>query len=176
LKTRLSFSARVMGGAILSQHGSAGPRGAAALRLTGTPFSCCREEAIGFCREVGGHAPTAALANPAGKRGVWVGTGFLEQTVTVMVGRHGAKITLLRMLVPDQEINIRCPRTAVESDARVVGQIGSEGEKHFYGVELLDEGVNLWGMILQPARVLANHTYFPGCISALKSARKLRIS
>jgi PilZ domain len=28
----------------------------------------------------------------------------------------------------------------------VVGQIGSQGEKHFYGVELLDAGVNLWGI------------------------------
>ena len=75
-----------------------------------------------------------------------MGEGFLEQTVTVMVGRHGAKIALLRMLVPDQEINIRCLKTVVESDARVVGQIGSAGEKHFYGVELLDLDVSLWGI------------------------------
>lgn len=75
-----------------------------------------------------------------------MGAGFLEQTVTVMVGRHGAKIQLLRMLVPDQEINVRCLKTSIESDARVVGQIGSQGDKHFYGLELLDAVTNIWGI------------------------------
>jgi PilZ domain len=75
-----------------------------------------------------------------------MGAGFLEQTITVMVGRHGAKILLMRKLVPDQEINVRCLKTAVESDARIVGQIGSEAGKHYYGVELLDAGANLWGI------------------------------
>jgi PilZ domain len=75
-----------------------------------------------------------------------MGSAFLEQGNTVMVGRHGAKILLLRKLVPDQEINIRCLKTALESDARIVGQIGSEGDKHYYGVELLDVGASLWGI------------------------------
>jgi hypothetical protein len=75
-----------------------------------------------------------------------MGSGFLEQTSTIMVGRHGGKISLLRMLVPEQEVNIRCLKTATESDARIVGQIGSEGDKHFYGVELLDTDTNLWGI------------------------------
>jgi PilZ domain len=75
-----------------------------------------------------------------------MGEGFLEQAVTVVVGRHGAKIILRRMLVPDQEINIRCLKTAIESDARVVGQIGSQDERHFYGVELLDADTNPWGI------------------------------
>jgi PilZ domain len=75
-----------------------------------------------------------------------MGAGFLEQTRTVMVGRHGAKILSTRMLVPDQEINVRCLKTARESDARVVGQLGSEGSSHFYGVELLDNDPDLWGI------------------------------
>ncbi|MGE5326503.1 MAG: PilZ domain-containing protein [Deltaproteobacteria bacterium] len=79
-----------------------------------------------------------------------MGAGFLEQTRTVMVGRHGAKIRLVRMLVPDQEINIRCLKTSRESDARVVGQLGSEGESHFYGIELLDDDPSLWGIEFPP--------------------------
>jgi hypothetical protein len=75
-----------------------------------------------------------------------MGAGFLEQTHTVMVGRHGAKILLIRMLVPDQEINVRCLKTSRESDARVVGQLGSEGAGHYYGLELLDDDPNLWGI------------------------------
>ncbi len=75
-----------------------------------------------------------------------MGAGFLEQTHTVMVGRHGAKILLVRMLVPDQEINVRCLKTALESDARVVGQLGAEGAGHFYGVELLDDNPSIWGI------------------------------
>ena len=75
-----------------------------------------------------------------------MGAGFLEQTRTVMVGRHGAKILLIRMLVPDQEVNVRCLKTSRESDARIVGQLGSEGGGHFYGIELLDDDPNLWGI------------------------------
>jgi len=67
-----------------------------------------------------------------------MGAGFLEQTRTIMVGRHGAKILLSRKLAPEQEINIRCLKTARESDARIVGQLGSEGESYYYGVELLE--------------------------------------
>jgi PilZ domain len=80
-----------------------------------------------------------------------MGAGFLEQSKTVMVGRHGAKILLVRMLVPDQEINIRCLKTSRESDARVVGQLGSEGQGHFYGVEILDDDPALWGIDFPPA-------------------------
>lgn len=75
-----------------------------------------------------------------------MGEGFLEQTRTILVGRHGAKIVLARKLVPDQEINIRCLKTAIESDARIVGQMGSEGANYYYGLELLDASPNLWGI------------------------------
>lgn len=73
-----------------------------------------------------------------------MGAGFLEQTRTVMLGRHGAKILLSRKLAPDQEINIRCLKTARETDARIVGQLGVEGEGYYYGVELLEFQSNLW--------------------------------
>ncbi len=74
------------------------------------------------------------------------GFAFLEQSTTVVVSRHGAKIVLSRKLVPDQELNIRCLKTGRESDARVVGQTGVEGGRSFYGIELLDDEADLWGI------------------------------
>lgn len=76
-----------------------------------------------------------------------MGDMFLEQSSTMVVGRHGAKIALTRKLAPDQEINIRCHATGRESDVRVVGQIGTSPEGTFYyGVALLDPDIDLWGI------------------------------
>jgi len=68
---------------------------------------------------------------------------FVEQTRTLAVGPHGAKILLTRMLVPDQKINILCLATGRASVGRVVGQIGGGPEGHYYGIELLDTDANL---------------------------------
>jgi hypothetical protein len=81
-----------------------------------------------------------------------MGDMFLEESKTAVVGRHGAKILLTRKLVPDQEINIRCHATDRESDVRVVGQIGTSPQGTFYyGVALLDPGIDLWGIEFPPA-------------------------
>lgn len=74
-----------------------------------------------------------------------MGSGFLEQGITAVIGRHGAKILLRRKLVPHQEINIRCLTTSKESDARIIGQVGGTRDGAFYyGVELLDADTNIW--------------------------------
>jgi PilZ domain len=79
-----------------------------------------------------------------------LGSGFVEQTRTTMLGRHGAKILLKRKLVPEQEINVRCLKTGRETDARVVGQTGGDEEVYSYGVELLDPNVDLWDIQFPP--------------------------
>jgi len=79
-----------------------------------------------------------------------LGAAFLEQTRTLLLSRHGAKILLTRKLVPDQELNLRCLKTGQESDVRVVGQIGGGPEGYHYGVELLDVDVDLWGVEFPP--------------------------
>jgi hypothetical protein len=78
------------------------------------------------------------------------GEAFLEQAVTVVLGRHGAKIALSHILAPDQEVNIRCLGSAKESDARVVGQLGQGPEGSYYGVELLDSGADFWDIEFPP--------------------------
>lgn len=79
-----------------------------------------------------------------------LGEAFLEQSNTTVIARQGAKIMLLRKLVPEQELNIRCLKTGRECDARVVGQTGGDGQKSSYGVELLDPNVDLWGIDFHP--------------------------
>ena len=78
------------------------------------------------------------------------GEAFLEHSVTVVLGRHGAKIAIPRLLAPDQEVNIRCLGSAKESDARVVGQLGKGPEGFYYGVELMDNGVDFWDIEFPP--------------------------
>jgi hypothetical protein len=78
------------------------------------------------------------------------GNEFLEQTRTLILSRYGAKILLRRKLVPEQEVMICCPSTKKEAAARVVGQIGTEQNAYAYGVEFLDQQVNLWDIEFPP--------------------------
>jgi hypothetical protein len=71
---------------------------------------------------------------------------FVEETCTLVLGRHGAKILLTRTLLPDQEISIRCLETGKESLARVVGRIGGDEEGSYYGIELLEPEAGIWGI------------------------------
>jgi len=80
-----------------------------------------------------------------------MGSGFLEQGITAVIGRHGAKILLQRKLAPHQEINVRCLNTSKESDARIIGQVGGTLDGFFYyGVELLDSDTNIWDIEFPP--------------------------
>jgi hypothetical protein len=74
------------------------------------------------------------------------GKSFVEQTQTFVVSRHGAKIVSRHVLVPQQPINLRCNKTGFETMARVVGQIGQTEEGYYYGLEVSDVQVNVWGI------------------------------
>jgi len=78
------------------------------------------------------------------------GRSFMEDTRTAIVSRHGAKIRLSRRMVPEQELTVRCVKTGKESDVRVVGQIGGGPGEYFYGIQLLNQEVNLWGIEFPP--------------------------
>lgn len=71
---------------------------------------------------------------------------FSEETKTVVLSRHGAGITSEHKLSAEQEIIIRCIDSGKEVEARVVGQIGSQGETYIYGVAFLDHSLNFWGL------------------------------
>ncbi len=78
------------------------------------------------------------------------GRGFIEDTQTAIVSQHGAKIRLSHKMVPEQELTVRCVKTGKESDIRVVGQIGGGPGEYFYGIQLLNVEVNLWGIEFPP--------------------------
>src|SRR5208283_3322316 len=74
------------------------------------------------------------------------GRVFTEDTRTVMLSFHGAGIVSGHKLVAEQELVLRSTESQRETEIRVVGEIGSQGNLHTYGVAFLDETLDFWGM------------------------------
>jgi hypothetical protein len=74
------------------------------------------------------------------------GRVFSEQTKTVVLSRHGAGIVSTYKLSAEQELVIRSEESNKEIEARVVGQIGSDGDTYIYGIGFLDRGIDFWGI------------------------------
>ena len=74
------------------------------------------------------------------------GKVFSEQTKTVLLSRHGAGIVSCYKLSAEQELILRRLDTNKETEVRLVGQIGLEGEVYTYGVAFLDSSINFWGI------------------------------
>ena len=74
------------------------------------------------------------------------GRVFSEQTKTVVLSRHGAGIVSSYKLSPEQELVIRSEESKKEIEARVVGQIGSDGDTYIYGIAFLSRDVDFWGI------------------------------
>jgi hypothetical protein len=74
------------------------------------------------------------------------GKVFSEQTSTVLLSRHGAGILSQYVLSAEQELILRRVDTDKEAEVRVVGQLGTQGEKYTYGVAFLDPEMDLWGI------------------------------
>ncbi len=89
------------------------------------------------------------------------GQKFVEETKTLVIARHGAKIISRQILVPQQKLRIRCPKTGREADLRVAGPVGGDGENYYYGVEILEAGADFWGI------------EFPSLVEAEEAASRL---
>jgi hypothetical protein len=74
------------------------------------------------------------------------GKVFSEQTSTVLLSRHGAGILSQYVLSAEQELILRRLDTDKEAEVRVVGQLGTQGERYTYGVAFLDPEMDLWGI------------------------------
>jgi hypothetical protein len=85
---------------------------------------------------------------------------FSEQTKTVVLSRHGAGIVSTYKLSAEQELVVRSEASHKEIEARVVGQIGSDGDTYIYGIAFLDRDINFWDID------------FPDLSEAEKSASK----
>ncbi len=82
------------------------------------------------------------------------GNAFSEPGKTLLINRHGAVIVFDRVLDPEQKVHLRrrAPGEAHrEADVRVVGQFGRQKDGLLYGVEILDQAVDLWGVEFPPA-------------------------
>jgi len=79
-----------------------------------------------------------------------LGEGYIEEGRTLLLSRHGAKLSLNRKLTPNQELTLRCLATNLAADARVVGQYGRGSDGYFYGVEFLDKDHNPWKIEFPP--------------------------
>ena len=76
---------------------------------------------------------------------------FEEETITVSVNRHGACISLLHELQPEQKLSIRNLENDVETQFRVVGELRRVfGERREWGVEMLGPECNIWGLDFEP--------------------------
>ena len=74
------------------------------------------------------------------------GRVFSERTKTVLLSRHGAGIQSTYKLSAEQELVIRSEVSHKEAEARVVGQIGADGDIYIYGIAFLDTKLNFWGI------------------------------
>ena len=74
------------------------------------------------------------------------GVEFMEQTKTVILCRHGAGIVSTHKLAAEQELIVVQQENNKETEIRVVGQIGCEGNFYTYGVAFLNPSVDFWGI------------------------------
>jgi hypothetical protein len=74
------------------------------------------------------------------------GRVFSERTRTVVLSCHGAGIISEYKLSAEQELVIRSEESHKETEARVVGQIGSNAQSYIYGIAFLDREINFWGV------------------------------
>jgi len=79
------------------------------------------------------------------------GRSFVEDSTTIAINLHGAKIRLGRELVPEQELRILSGKTGREAIFRVVGKAAdSENRYTVWGVECLNPDHNIWGVAFPP--------------------------
>ena len=83
------------------------------------------------------------------------GRVFSEETRTVVLSLHGAGVISTHKLLAEQELVLRWLETNRETEVRVVGEIGSQGEQHTYGVAFVDDSTDFWQMDFPPPPSLA---------------------
>lgn len=78
------------------------------------------------------------------------GRVFSEETMTVMLSRHGAGIISTHRLAPDEILTLRLLGSSKEAGVRLVGQMGHETRGYTYGVAFLDPDLDFWQIDFPP--------------------------
>jgi hypothetical protein len=73
------------------------------------------------------------------------GQAFVEKTVTLNVGRHGALLRLTQKLFPEQEVTLSKPGSE-PLEATVVGMTEGGEDRFTYGLMFKDATRNFWGI------------------------------
>jgi hypothetical protein len=73
-----------------------------------------------------------------------------EETKTVIISLRGAGILSRHKLVSEQELVLRSLESDREAEIRVVGEIGTQGDFHAYGVALVHETLDFWKISFPP--------------------------
>ena len=79
------------------------------------------------------------------------GRVFSEETVTVVLSRHGAGVLSTYRLAPDEILTLRLLGTSKEVEARLVGQMGQETRGYTYGVAFVDPNLDFWQIDFPPS-------------------------
>jgi PilZ domain len=102
---------------------------------------------------------------------------FEEEAITVSVNKHGACISLLHDLRPDQEVSIRNLENNIQTQFRVVGELRQVfGNRREWGVETVSPDCNIWGLDfeqppdhVQPKALICCATCKNGMLCSLSS-------
>ena len=78
------------------------------------------------------------------------GKVFSEETITVVLSRHGAGVVTRYRFSPDERLTLRLPSLAKEAEIRLVGQIGGKPGRYVYGVTFVDPNPDFWPMEFPP--------------------------
>jgi PilZ domain len=78
------------------------------------------------------------------------GKVFSEETITVVLSRHGAGVVTRYRFSPDERLTLRLPSSAKEAEIRLVGQIGGEPGRYVYGVTFVDPNPDFWPLEFPP--------------------------
>jgi len=84
------------------------------------------------------------------------GRVFSEETSTLVLSRHGAGILSHNKLAPDERLTLRQVGFSPEAEARLVGQIGQQGDAYVYGIEFTDSNINFWQIEFPLANLLSD--------------------
>ena len=97
---------------------------------------------------------------------------FAEETVTLVLSRHGAGVLCRYRLAPDETLTMRLPGGSQEVEVRLVGQLGQQGDGYVYGVAFRDPEVDFWGIEFPPAETLPGRAANPHLECELCGARQ----
>jgi len=78
------------------------------------------------------------------------GRVFSEETIAVVLSRHGAGIISTHRVAPDEILTLRLLGSSREAEVRLVGQMGQETRGWTYGVAFVDASLDFWQIEFPP--------------------------